>query len=60
MRIFPDEEHIKYHPATYRGIYENNLQWLRYWLKGQIDPSAGLARQYERWKKFAIDAPVNQ
>lgn len=53
MRIFPDEQHIKYHPRTYIGIYENNMQWLKFWLNGEIDPSPTLADQYRRWKSMS-------
>ncbi len=53
IRIFPDEQHIKYQPRTYIGIYENNMQWLKFWLKDEVDPSRELAVQYKRWREMA-------
>ena len=50
MRVFPDEQHIKYHPQSYAGIYENNLMWLNFWLKGKEDPRSEFAEQYRRWE----------
>lgn len=47
VRVFPDERHIKHHPRTYRGIYDNNLRWLRFWLK---DDAADLTdAERDRW-----------
>jgi dipeptidyl aminopeptidase/acylaminoacyl peptidase len=49
-RVFPDEMHVKYHPQTYAGIYENNLMWLKFWLEGVEDPRPEFATQYVRWR----------
>ncbi|MEJ0038988.1 MAG: Atxe2 family lasso peptide isopeptidase [Gammaproteobacteria bacterium] len=51
-RIFPDEMHVKYHPRTYAGIFENNMMWLKFWLKGEEDPRPEFAGQYARWRKM--------
>jgi dipeptidyl aminopeptidase/acylaminoacyl peptidase len=53
IHIFPDEQHIKIHPRTYVGIYQNNIQWLRYWLMNERDPAPELVPQYLRWDKMA-------
>lgn len=53
VRIFPDEQHIKYHPQSYAGVFENNMQWLRFWLLGEEDTRPEFADQYARWRKMA-------
>lgn len=52
VRIFPDEQHIKYHPQTIIGVYNNNLQWLSFWLKGEVNKDPLLQQQYERWRSI--------
>ncbi len=50
MRIFPDEQHIKYHPRSILGVYNNNLEWLSFWLQDIEDSDLSLKPQYERWR----------
>jgi dipeptidyl aminopeptidase/acylaminoacyl peptidase len=50
MVVFADELHIKYQPAHKRASYERNLDWFRFWLKGEEDPVPGKADQYRRWR----------
>jgi len=52
MRIFPGENHIKYRPSTFAGIYRNNMQWLKYWLLDKKDQEPEFALQYARWDKM--------
>lgn len=52
VRIFPDEGHIKYHPRNLAGVYDNNIMWLDFWLKGREDPDPRFADQYVRWRKM--------
>ena len=52
VRVFPDEFHIKYAPQTYAGIFENNLMWLRFWLKEEENADPAYAPQYARWRKM--------
>lgn len=39
VRVFPGETHIKYHPQSIAGVYENNMMWLRFWLQGYESPA---------------------
>lgn len=39
MFVFPDEHHYKWHPAHRLAIYERNLAWLDFWLRGVRDPA---------------------
>jgi len=49
MYVFPDEFHIKWHPAHRLAIYQRNIDWFAYWLLGQSDPDPAKAAQYRRW-----------
>src|SRR5882762_9489902 len=37
--IYPDEFHTKRWPAHRLTIYQRNLDWLAFWLKGEEDPN---------------------
>jgi dipeptidyl aminopeptidase/acylaminoacyl peptidase len=50
VRIFPDEQHIKYHPVSIQGTYENSMQWLKFWLQDKEDSLPKFKTQYERWR----------
>ncbi len=50
MHVFPGEHHIKFQPAHRLAIYERNLQWFDFWLKGREDPALSLRPQYARWR----------
>lgn len=49
MHIFPFAPHIKAEPRQKLAAYQRNLDWFRYWLKGEIDPDPSKAEQYQRW-----------
>lgn len=49
---FADEPHIKKQPAHKRAVYERNLDWYRFWLKGEVDPDPAKVEQYARWRTF--------
>ena len=59
---FADEIHIKYQPVHKRAVYERNLDWYRYWLKGDVDPDPARRAQYVRWQRLragqSLQAPV--
>ncbi|PJG47207.1 hypothetical protein CAF53_02345 [Sphingobium sp. LB126] len=52
VRIFPGEQHLKYHPRAILGVYENNLQWLQFWLMNKEDPAPEFSEQYQRWREM--------
>ena len=58
MRIFPNEYHIKWQPAHTAVLYESNLDWFNFWLRGLIDPDPAKKAQYERWGKLKAEASV--
>jgi dipeptidyl aminopeptidase/acylaminoacyl peptidase len=52
LYLYPNELHIKNQPKHRYEIYERNLDWFRFWLKGEKDPSSEKMDQYVRWQKL--------
>lgn len=50
MHVFPNEGHVKQLPASRYWAARRNVDWMRFWLKGEEDPDPALAVQYERWR----------
>lgn len=48
--VFPHAAHNKSQPRQKLAVYERNLDWFRFWLLGQEDPSADKAGQYGYWR----------
>ncbi|PZU68661.1 Atxe2 family lasso peptide isopeptidase [Sphingobium sp.] len=48
--IFPDEYHIKSQPAHKLAVYERNIDWFDFWLRGIENPSPGREVEYARWR----------
>jgi dipeptidyl aminopeptidase/acylaminoacyl peptidase len=48
--VFPGEYHEKWQPSHRAAIYSRNLDWFRFWLKGEEDPDSAKAEQYKRWR----------
>lgn len=49
MYVFPDEHHIKFHPAHRLAIYLRNIDWMNFWLRRSEDPDPVKTPQYEIW-----------
>lgn len=49
---FADEPHIKKQPVHKLAVYRRNLDWFRFWLKGDVDPDPAKADQYRRWHAY--------
>jgi dipeptidyl aminopeptidase/acylaminoacyl peptidase len=52
LYVFPGEYHAKWQPAHRMAIYQRNLDWFDFWLRGVEDPEPAKQPQYERWRKF--------
>lgn len=50
--VFPNEYHMKWQPKHRSAIYRRNLDWFRFWLKGEEDPDPEKVEQYERWREL--------
>ncbi|EIZ78131.1 acylaminoacyl-peptidase [Novosphingobium sp. Rr 2-17] len=48
--VFPDEYHNKWQPAHRLAIYERDIEWFNFWLRGYEDPSPAKHEQYARWQ----------
>ena len=52
MVIYPDELHVINQPKHRYEIYERNLDWFRFWLKGEDDLDPNKHAQYLRWRRL--------
>lgn len=48
MYVFPDENHIKWQPIHRLAIYQRNIDWMNFWLRGE--ENANRPEQYQRWR----------
>lgn len=53
MHIFPLAPHIKFEPRQKLAVYQRNLDWFLYWLKGEVDADPAKSAQYARWSRLA-------
>jgi hypothetical protein len=52
MYVYPGEFHTKDQPIHRLAVYERNLDWFDFWLRGVEDPDASKAAQYARWRRM--------
>lgn len=50
MYVYPDEYHWKWQPAHRLAIYDRNIDWMNFWLRGAEDRDPEKAAQYVRWR----------
>lgn len=50
MYVFEDEWHTKRHPAHRLAIYERNLAWFDFWLRGVESPDPERSAEIARWR----------
>ena len=46
----PDDDHILQKPLDRLASQQGNVDWFRFWLKGEEDSDSSKALQYERWR----------
>lgn len=56
LHIFPLAPHVKAEPRQKLAAYQRNLDWFRFWLKGEVDPDPGKSAQYQRWSELGRPA----
>jgi len=49
---FPEGQHILQKPLERLASQQGNVDWFRFWLKGEEDPDPAKARQYARWRQL--------
>jgi dipeptidyl aminopeptidase/acylaminoacyl peptidase len=52
LYIYPRELHVRNQPKHRLEVYERNLDWFRFWLKGEEDSDPSKDEQYQRWKQL--------
>ncbi len=50
LYVFPNEPHVKFQPRHKLAAYERNLDWFRFWLRGEEDSHPAKADQYAHWR----------
>lgn len=50
--VFNGETHTKWQSAHLHNIMARNVDWFRFWLKGEEDAGPTKAEQYTRWRKL--------
>jgi dipeptidyl aminopeptidase/acylaminoacyl peptidase len=48
--VYPDEHHIKWRPLHKLAVGVRTIDWFRFWLQGEEDPSPAKTPQYARWR----------
>lgn len=52
MYVYPDEYHNKWQPVHRLSVYDRNIDWFDFWLRGMEDPSPAKRTQYVRWERL--------
>jgi dipeptidyl aminopeptidase/acylaminoacyl peptidase len=50
--FFPDGAHVLGKPLERLASQQGNVDWFRFWLKGEEDPDPAKAKQYARWRQL--------
>jgi len=50
--MLPEGTHVMSNPAQRLAAETINVDWFRYWLKGEEDPAPRKAEQYARWREL--------
>lgn len=50
MYVFPNENHVKAHPAHRFAVYGRAVGWFEFWLLGDVIDHSGLASEIARWR----------
>lgn len=50
--FFPDGVHVLEKPLERLASQQGNVDWFRFWLKGEEDPDPAKAEQYVRWHEL--------
>jgi dipeptidyl aminopeptidase/acylaminoacyl peptidase len=56
MYVFPDEHHVKWHPAHRLAAYERYAAWFDFWLNGQTAGDSARLPEIRRWEKLREQA----
>lgn len=57
MYVFPDEHHVKWHPAHRLAIYERDVAWFDFWLRGKVSGDPARLPEIRRWEALKAAPP---
>lgn len=57
---FPHGTHIHQKPLERLESQQGNVDWLRFWLQGYVDPDPAKREQYERWQELRRTTTAKQ
>jgi hypothetical protein len=60
MYVFPREVHQLMQPVHQLVNFERQIEWFRFWLKGEEDAAPSKQAQYERWRKLREAAQAHR
>ena len=52
LYYYPNEDHTPDHPKARLATMQRNLDWYRFWLKGEEDSDPTKTEQYTRWREL--------
>ena len=56
LYIYMNELHVKNQPRHRTKTMKRNLDWLNFWLRGEVDSDPGKKEEYVRWEKLKRDS----
>lgn len=56
LYVFPHEAHQKFQPKHKLAVYQRNLDWFLFWLKGVEDADPAKENQYSHWRSMKARA----
>ncbi|MFA5963752.1 MAG: Atxe2 family lasso peptide isopeptidase [Sphingomonas sp.] len=57
MYVFPDEHHVKWHPAHRLAIYERDVAWFDFWLRDKVSGDPARLPEIRRWEALKAAPP---
>lgn len=57
--VFPEAYHLKVSPKQRLAVYNRNIDWLNFWLRGVADRNPAKAAQYKRWRALCEQHVAN-
>ena len=59
LYIYPQELHVRNQPRHRLEIYERNLDWFGFWLKGEENGDPAKSEQYRRWDQLLANSSMS-
>lgn len=56
MYVYPDEHHVKWHPAHRLAAYRRYVAWFDFWLRGRVPDDPRARAEARRWQAMRLSA----